>query len=140
MRAASRIVGVLLALAGLGFLIASLFVLITYRPESVLEGPQMGKRLTGGLPGLFLGGAFILGGWYFLRLDVDKAVGLRDPSRVTAFFIAHRREMAIIAQTGLMISLTCTMVAFLGVRRPARWTSWVLSPVTIGVRHRNESS
>jgi hypothetical protein len=50
MRIASRILGALLAIAGLVFTSFSVVFLVTFRPESVLAGPQWGKRLTGGLP------------------------------------------------------------------------------------------
>src|SRR5271163_1494470 len=105
MRIASRIIGVVLALAGLAFLVLSLFFVLAFRPESVLDGPQLGRRLTSGLPALGIAFGLILAGWCFLKLDVDRLDARRDPSRFVPFFVAHRRALTFIALIGLVISL-----------------------------------
>jgi hypothetical protein len=133
MRIASWIVGALLAITGLVFISFAVVFLVTFRPESVLAGPQWGKRLTGGLPALVVGIGFILAGWYFFRLDVDKLDEACPPSRFAPFFIAHRRELKFIAQAGLAISLVGFAAACVGVDWPGRWVSWVLGPVWAGL-------
>lgn len=124
MRVASRIVGVVLALAGLVFLGLSIALLIWFRPESVLEGPGWGKRATGGFFGVALSVGFILAGWYFLRLDVDKLddVDDRPASRFAPYFLAHRRELTVIAQAGLAISLIRLVAVGFG----HGWSVWPL--------------
>src|SRR5580698_10286208 len=116
MRIASRVVGVVLALTGLVFLGLSVVILVAFHPESVLEGPQVDRRLTGGLPGMVFGVGLILAGWYFFRLDVDKLGEVADQptSRFATHFLAHRRELKLIAQAGLGISLIRLVAACFG--------------------------
>jgi hypothetical protein len=135
MRIASRVVGVALALAGLVFLVLSVVILVTFHPESVLEEPQLGRRLTGGLSGMVVGVGFILAGWYFFRLDVDKLDQVNDQraSRFAPYFLAHRRELKLIAQIGLVISLVRFAAACFGRDWPGRWSTWALVLVWIGL-------
>jgi hypothetical protein len=105
-----------------------------FRPESVLEGPGWGKRVTG----LFvaaLGVGLILAGWYFFRLDVDKLDEVEElpASRFTPYFLAHRREFKVIAQIGLVISLIRLGAACFGVDWPGRWAAWPLVLALIGL-------
>ncbi len=129
MRIASRVVGVVLALAGLLFLGLSVVILVTFHPESVLETPELGRRLTGGLTGMVVGVGFILAGWYFFRLDVDKLdeADDRPASRFAPYFLAHRRELKLIAQVGLAISLVRFAAACFGRDWPGRWSAWALT-------------
>jgi len=135
MRIASRVVGVVLALAGLVFLGLSFLILVTFHPESVLETPQLRSRLTGGLSGMVVGIGFILAGWYFFRLDVHKLdeVDDRPASRFAPYFLAHRRELKLIAQVGLAVSLMRFAAACFGRDWPGRWTAWALALVWIGL-------
>jgi hypothetical protein len=114
MRVASRIVGVVLALAGLVFLGLSVLLLFTFHPESVLEGPGLGRRMTSALPAVVFGGGFILAGWYFIRLDVDRLDEVDDQpaSRFARYLLAHRRELKFIAQAGLVISVIRVVAAW----------------------------
>ncbi|HTC32659.1 MAG TPA: hypothetical protein VK724_04780 [Bryobacteraceae bacterium] len=133
MRIASWIVGALLAITGLVFISFAVVFLVTFRPESVLAGPQWGKRLTGGLPALVVGIGFILAGWYFFRLDLDNLDEVWHPSRFAPFFIAHRRELKFIAQVGLVISLIRLGGACFGVDWLGRWADWTIGPVGAGL-------
>jgi hypothetical protein len=105
MRIASRVVGFALALAGLVFLVLSVFLLLG-RPESVLAEPVLGMRVRSDLAFVVVGVGFILAGWYFRVLDVDKLDQVDDQpaSRFAPYFLAHRRELKLIAQVGLAIS------------------------------------
>lgn len=100
MRIATRIVGAVLALAGLAFLCLSVLLIVTYRPESVLEESR--PSWTGELLLSAVGMVLVLAGWYYLKSD---AVQKRPPSRFAPYFIAHRRHLKVIAQIGLVISL-----------------------------------
>ena len=135
MRIASRVVGVALALSGFVFLGLSVLILVTFHPESVLETPQLGRRLTGGLTGMVVGVGFILAGWYFFRLDVDKLdeADDRPASRFAPYFLAHRRELKLIAQAGLAISLIRLVAACFGRDWQGRWSAWALVLVWIGL-------
>jgi len=73
MRIASRVVGVVLVLAGLVFLGLSVLLLFKFHPESVLEAPSFGRSVwAGALFCIVLGVGFILTGRYFLRLDFSE--------------------------------------------------------------------
>lgn len=133
MRIASRIIGVVLALAGLVFVVISLLSLIKFRPESVLEGPQFGRRLAAVMPALFFGLGFLLAGWYFLRLDVNRLDALPNPSRYAPFFVAHRRELKLSALIGLVISLIRAAGIYLGLDWAERWTSGPLALVWVAL-------
>jgi hypothetical protein len=133
MRLASRVIGIVLALGGLVLVVISIVLLVTFRPESVLQGPQLGKRLASGLPGFVVGAGFILAGSYFFRLDVDRLDEAWHPSRFAPFFIAHRRELKFIAQVGLGISLIRLGAACFGVDWLERWASWTIGPVWAGL-------
>jgi hypothetical protein len=78
---------------------------------------------------------FTLAGRYFLKLDIDRLDEPRDlpASRFTAYFIAHRRELKIVAQAGLAISLVRFVAACFGVDWPGRRLSWILIVVLIGL-------
>jgi len=84
-----------LALAGHGFVVISVVLLVMYRPQSVLQGPSLGGRITTEIAFLVIGVGFILAGWHFFRLDVDKPDEVQDrpPSRFAPYFIAHRHEL-----------------------------------------------
>ncbi len=135
MRVASRVVGAVLALAGLVFVGLSVFLLIAYRPESVLEESDWVKHVTGGLFVAALGVGLILEGWHFLRLDVHKPDEAHDPpdSRFAPYFLAHRREFKVIAQIGLVISLIRLGAACYGVDWPGRWARLPLFVVWLGL-------
>jgi hypothetical protein len=133
MRIASRVVGVALALAGLVFLSLSVFLLLA-RPESVLADPGLGRRARTDLPVLVLGVGFILAGWYFFRLDVDKLdeVGDQPASRFAPFLLAHRRALSVIALVGFAISLIRVAAVCFGRDwplgpSPSRGLGWWLS-------------
>ena len=127
MRIASRIVGIVLALAGLAFL-ALPFVIVTggFDRKSVLadSGPDRTAWIAGSICAI-LGVGFILAGTYFFRLDVDALDEAQKPpaSRFAPYFAAHRRELKLIAQAGLVISLIRLGVACFSVDWPGRWAT-----------------
>jgi len=132
-RLASRMVGVVLVFAGLVFLGLFVFLAFNFRPDSVLEAPMFFGRpvWTGELFGVVLGIGLILAGWHFLRLDVDglDEVEGRPTSRFAPFLLAHRRELKVIAQIGLVISLVRLGAVGFG----HDWPAWPLVLTWIGL-------
>ncbi len=128
MRVASRIIGIVLALAGLIFVCLGILVLFLFRPQSVLAGPAFGRPAwTGAASAAVLGVGFLLAGWHYFKLDVDALDDTQDqPTRFAAYFQAHRRELKLIAQVGLTISLIRLGALCFGVDWPGRWVMWVL--------------
>lgn len=116
MRVASRIIGAVLVLCGLGLL-----TILGY--ELVKEGrsSDFGAWMLLGV-GLVL----ILVGWYYLRLDLDTLDQAQPPSRFTSFSVVHRRELRVLAQTGAVLSLIHFGAACLGTDWPGRWFLWPL--------------
>src|SRR5580658_10518846 len=135
MRIASRIVGVLLALAGLAFLVLFVFlVTFGFGRQSVLLGPDRSSWITGSVL-MVAGVGFILAGRNFLKLDVDEVGGAREQpaSRFARFFIAHRPELKVVAQAGLVISLIRVGAACFGADWPGSWAAFPLFIASIGV-------
>jgi hypothetical protein len=130
MRVASRVIGVALALGGLGFLLASFLPLLFVR-ESVLVGSRDWKGPVFG--GVF-GVGFLLAGWYYFRLDVD-ALDAQDqpPSRFALYFLAHRRELKVIAHVGFAISLIRFGALCFGIDWPGRRATLVLLIVGVAI-------
>jgi hypothetical protein len=116
-----------MALAGLAFLLIFLSIVLV-GPESVLAEPDLGRRVWRGLPLMVVGIGFILAGWYFFRLDVDKLdeEGDQPASRFAPYFLAHRRDLKVVAQVGLAISLIRLAAACFGRDWPGRWAVWPL--------------
>ena len=89
MRVASRVIGVVLALTGLGFLAlpAYVYALGQGSPDAV-------SWIV-----IAVGVGCLLAARYFLKLDVDALAdtGDRPASRFALYFIAHRRELRLIA-------------------------------------------
>ena len=102
MRVASRIVGVVLALAGLGFISLVRFSgRLWLRPQVRSVGASdRSSWIAGSVGAAALGVGFLLAGRYFLKLDVDALdeTEERPASRFAPYFIAHRRELKLIAQ------------------------------------------
>ncbi len=129
MRVASRIVGVVFALTGLGFLAIPGYLV-------VLRGLR-----TNGADWIIVavliaaGACCLLVGRYFLKLDVDAPDETQEQaaSRFAPYFIAHRRELRLIAQLGLVISLIRLGAACFGAEWPARWAAWPLVLAFIGL-------
>ncbi len=130
MRIASRVIGVLLALAGVGFLAASILALISgFQRGSVLVDANPSKETW--IAALFVacfGIGFVLGGWHYLRLDPDRIDDTeeRPPWRFAPFFLAHRRELKVIAIIGLGISLVRLGATCFRVDWPGPWAGWAL--------------
>jgi hypothetical protein len=121
MRVASRVIGVVLALTGLGFLAlpAYVYALGQGSPDAV-------SWIV-----IAVGVGCLLAARYFLKLDVDALDDTeeRPASRFALYFIAHRRELKLIALVGFAISLIRLGAACYGVDWPGRWANWVL-PLT----------
>jgi hypothetical protein len=129
MRLASRVVGVVLVLAGTGFVAL---------PGYVFAIGQWGSGAASWILCAFLVGAGIgclLAGRYFLRLDFSEPDEAHDQpaSRFAPYFLAHRRELKVIAQIGLVMSLIRLGAAFFGVDWPGRWVAWPLVLALIGL-------
>jgi hypothetical protein len=72
MRVASRVIGIVLTLAGLIFVSLGILLLFQFRPQSVLAGPAFGRPAwTGAAFAAVLGVGFLLAGWHYFKLDVD---------------------------------------------------------------------
>jgi hypothetical protein len=121
MRVASRIIGVALALAGLGFLLV--FPLIVR--ESVLAGSQSWK---GPAFAVILAVGFLLAGWYYFKLDIDALDDTeeRPASRFARYLIARHRELRLIALVGFAVSLIRLGALCFGVDWPGLWVRWGL--------------
>jgi hypothetical protein len=129
MRVASRIVGVVFALTGLGFLAIPGYLV-------VLRGLRSNGADWIIVAVLIAAGACcLLAGRYFLKLDVDAPDETQEQaaSRFAPYFIAHRRELRLIAQLGLVISLIRLGAACFGAEWPARWAAWPLVLAFIGL-------
>lgn len=77
----------------------------------------------------------LLAGKYSLRLNVDNldATQVRPTSGFGRYFLAHRLELKVIAQAGLVISLIRLATACFGMDWPGRWATWPLFLVLIGL-------
>jgi hypothetical protein len=118
MRLASRIIGVLLVIAGLGF-----FAALGY--GALTEG---WRGATVGLLAFFLaaGAGLLLGGRYYLRVDPETPDEVESASTPTLFLITHRRELKVLAQVGLVLSVIRLGSACFGIDWPGRWADWPL--------------
>jgi hypothetical protein len=129
MRTASRIVGVVLVLAGTGFVAL---------PGYVFAIGQWSSGAAIWILCAFLvaaGIGYLLAGRYFLRLDVDEPdeVEHQPASRFAPYLLAHRRELKFTAQAGLAISLIRLAAACFGRDWPGRWLAWPLVLAWIGL-------
>jgi hypothetical protein len=130
MRVASRIIGVALALAGITFFVVSFFIVTgRFDRKSVLDasGPDKTIWIAGSFAAV-VGVGFILAGRYFSKLDVDAVDESQDrpPSRFATYFLAHRRELKLVAHVGLAISLLRLGALCFGVDWPGLWVRWIL--------------
>jgi hypothetical protein len=103
MRVASRVIGIVLALAGLIFVSFSILFLLQFRPQSVLAGPRFGRPAwTGAAFAAVLGVGLLLAGWYYFTLDLDALDDIeeRPASRFALYLIAHGSELKLIALVG----------------------------------------
>jgi MFS family permease len=135
MRIASRVIGVALAFAGVAFFVVSFFIVSSgFDPKSVLEesGPDKTAWMAGAATAAF-GAGFILAGRYYFKLNVDERDQERPASRLTSYCTKHRRELKIIAQAGLVISLIRLAATSLGDDWPGKLAALPLSLVSIGL-------
>jgi hypothetical protein len=137
MRIASRVIGAVLALAGVAFFVVSFFAVTDmFDRKSVLVqwNPDRTEWIASAILAA-LGTGFMLAGWRYLRLDIDKIEdnSERPAWRFAPFFLAHRREVKIVAQAGLVLSLIRLAAAWFGSDWPGNWTALVLPIVSIGL-------
>ena len=57
----------------------------------------------------------------------------QSPSRLEIYFLRHRRELKLIAQAGLLISLIGLGAACFGTDWPGGWKSWLLRYLAVGL-------
>src|ERR1700749_4038577 len=112
MRVASRIVGILLALAGLGFLVVFVLLITAgFNHKSVLDLSPDRTTWIAGTFVLVMSSGLMLGGWYFFKLDLEALHEPLEspPSRFAAYFLARRHSrgvlLKVIALAGFVISL-----------------------------------
>ncbi|HTR38636.1 MAG TPA: hypothetical protein VMH80_22170 [Bryobacteraceae bacterium] len=124
MRVASRIIGGLFIIGGLGF-IGLAILLFTKQNEP-------GLKFVSLLIPLIIGTGLLLAGRYYWRMDVDAPEDEEEPKPPTPFVAAHRRELGVLAQAGLVLSLFRLIVLCLGPDVPG-WAHWVLPIVCLGL-------
>ena len=135
MRIASRVVGIVLAVIGLIFVVLGALALFLFRPLSVLDGSLASPAWPGSAFAAALGIGLILIGWYYFTLNVealDESLE-RLASRFAPYIIAHRRQLKLIAQVGLVISLICLGAACFGMDWAGGWAAWPLVLAGIGL-------
>lgn len=118
MRIASRVIGVVLALAGIAFFTLGVLLLMgPFDRKSVLETPAPIEWAASGFFAA-IGIGLILGGWYYLRMDTEGGDSSRPPSRVDKYVFAHRREFGVLAQAGVAISVIRLVTISIGSEWP----------------------
>jgi len=135
MRVASRVIGIVLGLAGAAFFGLSAF-LVRFGRKSVRAEP--GPDGTAWIAGVFsaaLGVGFMLAGRHYVKLDVNAIDETPDQpaSRFAPYFIAHRRALKIVADVGLAISMIRLGAACFRVDWPGPWAVWPLLLASIGL-------
>ena len=116
MQVVSRIIGVVLALCGFGFIAILGYVCAT-------EGWGSG---FGAWTLLGIGLVLMLVGWYYFRLDPGALDQVQPPSSLARFSIVHRRQLTALAQTGAVMSLIHFGATCVGTVWPGRWFLWPL--------------
>lgn len=116
MRIASRIIGGLLILAGLGFAGLGILLIVI--------------KAVGWLGALFpvaIGVGLLFAGRYYWRLDTDALEDEEPPPRpVSPFVAAHRRELSVAACAGLVLSFGRLIALCFGSDGPG-WAHWALT-------------
>jgi hypothetical protein len=136
MRVASRIVGALLALAGLAFLALFVFVVtLGFDRGSVLIEASHRTTWIAGSFATALSIAFLLAGRYYFMLDVEKPdeEPVRSPWRFAPYVQAYRHQLKTIALVGLVISLVRLAAACFEVDWPGAWVTWPLLLAAFGL-------
>ena len=127
MRVASRIIGGLLVLCGLGFFAGLVWLIASGSIRETVAWFVAAFFLAGGL-------GLLLAGRYYLRLDIDTLDDdeqLPQPVwRYAPYFVAHRRELKVLAQIGLVVSLIHLCAVCFGSEWPGRW---LYLPLFIGL-------
>jgi hypothetical protein len=129
MRVASRVVGALLALAGLVFLALFVFmVTLGFDRGSVLVETSHRTTWIAGSFTAALGVALVLAGRHYYTLDVDRLdeEPVRSPWRFAPYVQKYRHQLRTIAQVGLVISLVRLAAACFQVDWPGAWVTWPL--------------
>jgi hypothetical protein len=124
-----KILGVALALCGVFFLSVFPFTL----------GNAIGTSDNGALVAscilAVIGVGFIFAGRYYFRLDPNAKDAPRPDSKLSHFLVDHRRDLKVLAQAGLVLSLIRLIEACFGSDWPARWTTWPLMIVAFTLHY-----
>src|ERR1700722_20015188 len=118
MRVASRVIGVVLALTGLGFIALPAYVFAL--------GQGSSDAVSWIVVTVAVGVGCLLAARYFLKLDVNALDDTeeRPASRFDLYLMAHRRELSLIALVGFAISLIRLGAACFGADWPGPWAAW----------------
>jgi hypothetical protein len=137
MRIASRVLGIVLAMAGVVFLALSVFVVaggFDRRSVLVESGPDRNSWIAGSVS-LAFGLVLILAGRYFFRLDLDALDETRGwpASRFAPYLLAHLYELKFTARAGFVISLVRLAAVSFGVDWPGKWAALPLYLASISM-------
>jgi len=137
MKIASRVIGLVLGFAGVAFFAVAFGILNGSfdNRRSVLAAQSTDKyQWTAAAISAAFGVLLLLAGWYFLRLDPDKAEEPGRSDRFFAVFVPYRRELKIAAEVGLVVSFIQLVVpGFHGTLMPrlavpiVSWTALILA-------------
>ena len=127
MKTTSRIIGGFMIFAAIGFLAIFSFI--------VLSGgwnvPAVPRWNAAGFV-LILAIGFLLGGRSYLRYDPEAGEKEEPPSETTRFIIRHRAQLNVVAQVGLLLSLTRVATAFVHSDWPGRYSNvWLAVGVIV---------
>jgi hypothetical protein len=122
MRIASRVIGAVLGLTGLGFIVLPGYAYaLGQLPLNIAADWLLIAILAG------IGIGLIMAGWYYLQMGPEREGSPRAASRVDLFVAAHRRELRVLAQTGFVISVARLGAVAVGIDWPGRWAGWILA-------------
>ncbi len=127
MRVASRVIGVVLALTGLGFIGLPAYVYAL--------GQESSDAVSWIIVTVAVGVGCLLAARHFLKLDVNALddTEVRPASRFATYLISHRRELRLIALVGFAISLVSLGTACFGADWPGPWAAWPVVLILVGL-------
>jgi hypothetical protein len=120
MRIELKVVGVAIALCGAFFL--SIFPSML---GNAIRTPDNGAVVFSLILAV-LGVGFIFAGRYYFQLNPDAKDAPRPGSKLSHFLVDHRRDLKVLAQAGVVLSLIRLIEACFGSDWPTRWITYVL--------------